>query len=118
MASRRSRVPESSEALRTFLSDHLPAAVNELDSATAELLRSGWEEARRRHAHGLAEALAEAASRHALKELAGAARAAASLLRLTAEEVRDLEGPLREKFAELTGLLREMAEDLRGRESA
>ncbi|HXG60222.1 MAG TPA: hypothetical protein VNO22_02500 [Planctomycetota bacterium] len=118
MESRRPRVPGSPETRHAFLTQSLPAALAELEAATADLLDSGWEEARRRRACDLAEALAEAVSRHALKEVAGALRAAGSLLRLSAGEVRGLEEALREKFAELNGLLREMVEDLRERETA
>ena len=62
------------------LASTFPRASSALDSAVRDLIASGWDEARRRHAHELAAALAEGAALAGWRETAVVLRALAQLL--------------------------------------
>jgi hypothetical protein len=96
-----------SDSPRRRLQDTVQDAVLELERAVRDLLESSWEEPERRRAHAMALALSDAGRLAGLRELAGAARAAASLLRLRAEDILDIEDALREKILDLVQLLKE-----------
>ena len=84
-----------------------PRALGALENAVHELLSSGWEEPRRRHAHEMAAALSDAAKSSGWKETGGVLQALGSLLALPLEEVIGLRSELREKLLELLALLTE-----------
>jgi hypothetical protein len=87
------------------LASTFPRAAAALDAAVRDLIASGWDEPRRRHALELAATLAEGASLAGWRETAVVLRALASLLALPLGEVLPLRGPLREKLLELLDLL-------------
>lgn len=90
----------------------LVRAIAVLEHATWTALDEGWMEPQRRRAHGIAVAIADACRASGLDETWALARAIASLLALPLGEVLSLEDALRDKFAELFGLLREKARAL------
>lgn len=92
---------------RQELYANIRRAILELDWAVAELLESRWREPERRHAAGLAAAIAEACKTPDLRHVGTVARAAASLLRLRTQDVLDVEDQVREKLADLVELLKE-----------
>jgi hypothetical protein len=103
--------PGRNEPDRQFRSQ-LPGVIRNLERAIKDVMEHFWEEPLRRHAHEVSSALLEGCKTFGYLELASVARAITSLLSLTMEDVLALEDSLREKFAELLGLLKEMAEML------
>lgn len=89
----------------TDLAATFPRAAAALDAGVRDLIASGWDEPRRRHAHDLATSLAEAATLAGWKDTAVVLRSLASLLALPLGEVLPLRGPLCEKLLELLDLL-------------
>jgi hypothetical protein len=85
-------------------------SVRNLERAIQDLLENFWEEPLRRHAHEMSSTLLEGCKTYGFLELASVIRAITSLVALPMEEVIALETALREKLAELIGLLKEMAE--------
>jgi hypothetical protein len=73
----------------------------ELRKDIDQLLGADWPEPARRRAHELATTLWEACRRQGLDEIAGQARALASLAGLSHEKAAPLRPALREKFDEL-----------------
>jgi len=104
------RPQEDKRHLAAFLRQ-LPAAIEELNSATEELLKSGWQDAFRRRAHNLAGALTESCSAHRLPQAAGVVRSIGSLIRLSAEEAAALRDALHEKLRELLSMLKDLGAD-------
>jgi hypothetical protein len=78
-----------------------------LEEAVHDLLESGWDEPRRRRAHELAVALADAAKASGWKETGGVVRAIASLLALSLGEVIGVRVALRERLLELLDVLKD-----------
>jgi hypothetical protein len=107
----KSPTPGRNEPERQFRGQ-LPGVLRNLERAIKDLMEHFWEEPLRRHAHEVASALLEGCKTFGYLELASVTRAITSLLSLTMEDVLALEDSLREKFAELLGLLKEMAEML------
>lgn len=89
------------------LASSFPRAAAALDAGVRDLIASGWDEPRRRHAHELATTLAQAAGLAGWKETGVVLRALAQLLALPVGEVLPLRGALREKLLELLDLLDE-----------
>ncbi|HZE98122.1 MAG TPA: hypothetical protein VE981_13915 [Planctomycetota bacterium] len=88
----------------------LKTLVRTLERSVLDLLENFWEEPLRRHTHELSRALLEGAKTYGFLEIASVTRAITSLVALPMEEVISLENALREKLAELIGLLKEMAD--------
>jgi hypothetical protein len=87
------------------LASTFPRAAAALDAGVRDLIASGWDEPRRRHAHDLATSLAEATTLAGWKDTAVVLRSLASLLALPLGDVLPLRGPLCEKLLELLDLL-------------
>jgi hypothetical protein len=107
-ATLKSDSPGRTDPERQFRSQ-LKSALRNLERAIQDLQEHFWEEPFRRYAHELASALLDGCKTHGYLELASVVRAITSLLSLPMEDVLTLEDPLREKLAELLGLLKEMA---------
>src|SRR5260221_803095 len=88
----------------------IKTAVRSLERSIQDLLDNFWEEPLRRHAQELSNALLEGCKIYGFLELASVIRAISSLVALPMEEVLTLETALKEKLAELIGLLKEMAQ--------
>jgi hypothetical protein len=83
-----------------------------LERALNDLLENFWEEPLRRHAREVASALLEGCKTFGYLELASVTRAILSLLDLETEVVLTLKEPLQDKFKELIGLSKELADML------
>ena len=104
-------VPGRSDPERQFRSQ-LRTVLRNLERALEDLLENFWEEPLRRHAFEIASALLAGCKTYGYLELASVARAMVSLLDLRMEDVLALRDPLKDKFKELIGLSKEMAEIL------
>ncbi len=104
-------VPGRSDAERQFRAQ-LKTVLRNLERAIEDLLENFWEEPLRRYAFDIASALLQGCKAYGYLELASVARAMMSLLDLRMEDVLTLKDPLTEKFKELIGLSRELAEIL------
>jgi hypothetical protein len=104
----KSPIPGRNDPERQFRSQ-LHTVLRNLERAIEDLMKHFWEEPLRRHAHEVSSALLEGCKTFGYLELASVTRAITSLLSLTLDDVLTLEASLREKFAELLGLLKEMA---------
>lgn len=81
-----------------------PKALAALEDAVHALPSSGWEEARRRHAHEIATSLSDGAKASGWKEIDLALQALGSLLSLPVEEAIAVRSELRDKLLKLLSL--------------
>lgn len=102
----RGSVPERRRPAADFASDFARASAR-LEDAVHDLIASGWDEPKRRQAHELASALAEAAKASGWKELGGILQAVASLLAMPLGDVIAHRAAHREKLLELLALLKD-----------
>ena len=103
--------PGRNDAERLFRTQ-LRTVLRNLERAIEDLLENYWEEPLRRYAFDIASALLQGCKAYGYLELASVARAMLSLLDLRMEDVLTLKEPLTEKFKELIGLSKELAEML------
>ena len=103
MARASERHADSSDFASNFAS-----AATALELAVRDLLKSGWNEPERRHAHEIAHALMEGAKVACWKETGGVLQALTSLLALPLDEVLSISEALRTRLLELLALLRDM----------
>jgi hypothetical protein len=107
----KAEVPGRNDAERQFRAQ-LRTVLRNLERAIDDLFENYWEEPLRRYAFDIASALLQGCKAYGYLELASVARAMMSLLDLRMEDVLTLKDPMREKFTELIGLSKELAEIL------
>ena len=107
----KAEVPGRNDAERQFRAQ-LRTVLRNLERAIDDLFENYWEEPLRRYAFDIASALLQGCKAYGYLELASVARAMMSLLDLRMEDVLTLKDPMREKFTELIGLSKELADIL------
>lgn len=84
----------------------LPKVLSELEAAVRDAEEQAWDQGDRKRAADIAIALAGACRIEGLRDAATTARSLGCLMLLSAEQIRPIEGSLKEKVREILAFLR------------